>query len=104
VVGLPVGIVDELEFETVRRVLEPGETIVIYTDGISEAHNSQDQQYGMDRLRDVVRRTPSTPSVLGKAILDEVHQHAAGSPPHDDITLMVFGRDPIPPGSAPPIP
>lgn len=104
VVGLPVGIVDELEFETVRRVLEPGETIVIYTDGISEAHNSQDQQYGMERLRDVVRRTPSTPSVLGKAILDEVHQHAAGSPPHDDITLMVFGRDPIPPGSAPPIP
>jgi serine phosphatase RsbU (regulator of sigma subunit) len=96
VVGLPVGIVDELEFETVRRVLAPGETVVIYTDGISEAHNSVDSQYGLERLRGVVTHAPPIPDLLGKAIMDDVHRHAAGSPQHDDITLMVFGRGPAP--------
>ena len=95
-VGLPVGIGDELEFEPVRRVLAPGETVVIYTDGISEAHDAADHQYGMERLRRIVTQSPSSPDQLGQAILDDVHRHAAGSPQHDDITLMVFGRGPFP--------
>ncbi|MFN9371210.1 MAG: SpoIIE family protein phosphatase [Planctomycetaceae bacterium] len=95
VVGLPVGIFDELEFETVRRVLSPGESVVIYTDGISEANNSKEELYGLDRLRTVVTRSPPSPELLGNAIMDDVHRHAAGSPQHDDITLMVFGRGPL---------
>lgn len=96
VVGLPVGIVDQLEFETVRRVLAPGESVVIYTDGISEAHDSHEALYGLDRLRSVVTRSSPRPDLLGNAIMDDVHRHAAGSPQHDDITLMVFGRGPFP--------
>jgi sigma-B regulation protein RsbU (phosphoserine phosphatase) len=104
VVGLPVGIVDQLEFETVRRVLAPGESVVIYTDGISEAHDSQETLYGLERLRSVVTGSSPSPGTLGKAIMEDVRRHAAGSPQHDDITLMVFGRGPFPQHSPEPAP
>lgn len=96
VVGFPVGIVDQLEFETVHRVLSPGESVVIYTDGISEAHDFNEALYGLDRLRSVVSRSSPSPDLLGNAIMDDVRHHADGSPQHDDITLMVFGRGPLP--------
>jgi len=94
IIGLPVGITDELGCEVVHRTLAPGETVVIYTDGISEAHDPQEHLYGVDRLREFVSRSSAEPSRLGKAILDDVRRHAAGSPQNDDITLMVFGRSP----------
>jgi sigma-B regulation protein RsbU (phosphoserine phosphatase) len=96
VIGFPVGIVDDVGCEVVRRTLNPGETIVIYTDGVSEAHDPQEKLYGTDRLRELVSRSSAEPAQLGKAILDDVRKHAAGSPQNDDITLMVFGRSPSP--------
>jgi sigma-B regulation protein RsbU (phosphoserine phosphatase) len=92
IVGLPIGVVDGLSFDVARRKLEPGETIVIYTDGVSEAMNPASDLYGMDHLRDFITKGPSNPTELGTLILKDVKRHASGRYQNDDITLMTFGR------------
>ena len=73
-------------------VIEPGETIVLYTDGVSEAMNHKGDLYTPERLRALIAKEPQAPSSLGKLIRDDVRTHANGRPQNDDITLMVFGR------------
>jgi phosphoserine phosphatase RsbU/P len=91
-VGVPLGVVEGFPFESVQRDLAPGETVVIFTDGVSEAMNPQSELYGMDPLRQFICRETSRPAELGKRILEDVRRHAAGREQNDDITLMVFGR------------
>jgi phosphoserine phosphatase RsbU/P len=92
IVGLPLGVIPGMTLEVQKRRIEPGETIVIYTDGVSEAMNPAGDLYGLDRLRQMITGNAPKPSDLGKAILSDVRRHAAGRAQNDDITLMVFGR------------
>ncbi|MBD3675316.1 MAG: SpoIIE family protein phosphatase [Planctomycetaceae bacterium] len=91
-IGIPVGIMEDYEFGVVSYKIEPGETIVIYTDGVSEAMNEQQELYSIERLKEVVTKNSSDPEELGIAIREDVRQHANGHPQNDDITLMTFGR------------
>lgn len=91
-VGVPIGVVDGFEYQQVETKLEPGDSVVIYTDGVSEAMNPDSELYGLDRLRSFVSAANSAPGQLGPAIREDVKLHAAGRPQNDDITLMVFGR------------
>lgn len=92
-VGLPLGVAPGLTFDVVRRAISPGETVVIYTDGVSEAMNPANELYSVERLRELVAKGSSSPAQLGAAILADVRRHAAGRAQNDDITLMVFGRE-----------
>lgn len=91
-VGMPIGVVEGIPFEVGRRKLEPGETVVIYTDGVSEAMNPASDLYGTDHLRDFISKNTPNPTELGKLILKDVKRHANGRYQNDDITLMTFGR------------
>jgi phosphoserine phosphatase RsbU/P len=92
IVGLPLGVLENLEFESYGCTLAPGDTVVIYTDGVSEALDPASELYTIERLRQKVRQGPHNPAALGHEILADVKRHAAGRPQSDDITLMVFGR------------
>src|SRR5262249_8244507 len=48
--GMPVGVFLDQHYETGNEAIQPGEVIVLYTDGITEARNSQDEEFGLDRL------------------------------------------------------
>ncbi len=91
-IGLPLGVVSGMSYEVLKRTILPGETIVIYTDGVSEAMNPAGDLYGTERLRETVARNPPEPAKLGQAILADVKRHAGGRAQNDDITLMVYGR------------
>ena len=91
-VGMPIGVVEGIPFEVGRRTLGPGETVVIYTDGVSEAMNPASDLYGTDHLRDFITKNTPNPTELGKLILKDVKRHANGRYQNDDITLMTFGR------------
>ncbi|MEX0716345.1 MAG: SpoIIE family protein phosphatase [Planctomycetaceae bacterium] len=92
--GVPIGVIEGFPFETMKRTIAPGETLVLYTDGVSEAMNPASELYSMERLRDLISRGPESPAELGKAILADVRRHAAGREQNDDITIMTFGRKP----------
>jgi len=94
-VGLPLGVAEGVSFAVLKRTLAEGETVVIYTDGVSEAMNPASELYGLERLRGMISKTSPRPAELGKVILADVKKHAAGRAQNDDITLMVFGRTTI---------
>jgi phosphoserine phosphatase RsbU/P len=91
-IGVPIGVIEGFPFEKLERKLAPGETVVIYTDGVSEAMNAQQELYGIERLQEFVKSHTAKPSELGPQIREDVRKHAAGHPQNDDITLMAFGR------------
>ncbi len=92
VIGLPLGVVDGVPFDVTRMTLNPGDTVVIYTDGVSEAMNPQGDLYGLERLREIVSKGAPNAAELGKIIREDVRRHANGREQNDDITLMTFGR------------
>jgi serine phosphatase RsbU (regulator of sigma subunit) len=91
IVGLPLGIIDR-PYEVQTMTLEPGDTWLLVTDGVTEARNPAGDFYGLDRLQDVVKAAPPEPEKLGQAVLNDVKQFAEGRPPADDLTIVCFRR------------
>lgn len=93
-IGLPIGVLEDYPFEVITRRLDPGEIVVIYTDGVSEAMNPDGDLYTEERVRKFVKQCPAAADVLGKELLADVRRHANGREQNDDITIMTFGRNP----------
>jgi serine phosphatase RsbU (regulator of sigma subunit) len=92
-VGVPLGVMEDYPFQAISRTIEPGETCVLYTDGVSEAMNSKSELYGIERLKELIHTSAAGKAEeLGKTILADVRKHADGRAQNDDITIMVFGR------------
>ncbi len=76
---------------TQEKILEKGDRLILYTDGILEAHDSNQQLFGKQRLKEVILRKPETTSQqLIDRIVEEVGLFSQGVPQHDDMTLVVF--------------
>jgi len=91
-VGLPLGVFDR-SYEETRLKLEPGDTLVLYTDGITEARNPSGDFYGLERLLHVVQEAPNQARSLGEAILSDLRSFVAGRSQSDDLTLVCLTRE-----------
>lgn len=93
--GIVLGVVEDpvLEDEVVN--LEIGDTLVLYTDGVTEAVNASQEEFGEQRLCQIVcgLRTEDLGAVR-RAVLASLHEFSQGLPPFDDITLVLLRRDP----------
>lgn len=92
-IGVPIGIMDDYPYETVTRKLEPGETVVLITDGVDEAMNPNGDLYTKNRVVEFVVKSTSNAEELGKDLLADVRKHADGRDQNDDITIMTFSRN-----------
>ena len=92
--GLPLGVDADFEYEAYSRPIEPGDFLVLFTDGFSEAMNSESELYGLERLRDLLCKDGTPVVDLGKTILDDVKRFVGGRPQSDDMCLACFGRLP----------
>jgi len=87
----PLGILEDVEYQETRLHLAPGDSVVLYTDGIVEAMNEQEEMYGFDRLLEVVQGAREiTADALLKKILYKVNEFAGGAAQHDDLTIIVI--------------
>ena len=88
--GMAIGAVPDAAYDAGTATLGPGDVLVLYTDGITEAENESQEFFGEDRLREAIAeaRTRSAASIVD-AILGSVQAFAGGAPQSDDITLMV---------------
>ena len=76
-----------------RATLEPGDRLLLYTDGVTEAFNSADEAYGVDRLLAEVRaQGEGAATALVERICRSVTSFAGSAPQSDDITLTVLTR------------
>jgi sigma-B regulation protein RsbU (phosphoserine phosphatase) len=83
-------LVDDSEYEETQLKLEPGDKVVLYTDGIVEAMNEQEEIFGFDRLVEVIQAAKAmSAEALLKDILDKVSEFAGGAAQHDDLTVIV---------------
>ena len=91
--GLPLAVVEGVVYEQVVTPLGPGDCVVVFTDGVSEAMNPDSDLYTIERLRELVAGAPGTATAMGKTIIDDVRRHAAGRQQNDDITLVCLSRN-----------
>jgi serine phosphatase RsbU (regulator of sigma subunit)/pSer/pThr/pTyr-binding forkhead associated (FHA) protein len=90
--GLPLGIIEEQRYLAVKTSINPGDLVLLYTDGLSEAMDGHGRIFGADRLRRAFTAAPADVTGAGESILEAVRRHAAGCPQSDDITVVCFGR------------
>jgi len=91
--GFPIGLVEEIgEFVTQAEVLlNPGDVVVLYTDGIPEAFDINKKQYGLERLWEVVvENRQCSAQEIREAVIDDVRRYIGVQRVFDDITLVVM--------------
>jgi serine phosphatase RsbU (regulator of sigma subunit) len=88
--NFPVGMFAEAEYQSARVTLDPGDYLVIYTDGVSEAANPQNELFEEARLRKIMETyTGDTVEGLSDAIKEGMRAYTQGAPQSDDITILV---------------
>lgn len=91
--GIALGVAPEFSFSEHTIVLAPGESAVLYTDGVTEAIDGADEEFGMVRLGNVFTEAPGMDARNGnQAVFDAVRTFTGETPQFDDITCLVLHR------------
>jgi sigma-B regulation protein RsbU (phosphoserine phosphatase) len=94
--GPVVGLLVEASYQQCVLTMEPGDVLIGYTDGISEAMNSKDEEWGEDRM---IAKAASCLHLSAQQILDclldAADKFASGAPQHDDMTLVLMKIGPM---------
>ncbi|HZP65864.1 MAG TPA: PP2C family protein-serine/threonine phosphatase [Rudaea sp.] len=87
---IPLGVLRDHEYSNNEHELAPGDTLVLYTDGVLEARDRRDRMFGLDRLRGLVADGPQAPEALRDELVAAVHAHQESPIGTDDQTLLVL--------------
>ncbi|HVT03105.1 MAG TPA: SpoIIE family protein phosphatase [Thermoanaerobaculia bacterium] len=92
--GLPIGLMPGVRYTTQTRSLPPGSLIALYSDGITEAENTSDEEFGYERLQDVLVANASAPvEVIRDELLKAVEAFVGDAPQGDDQTVVMTRVD-----------
>ncbi len=91
--GPPLGLMSEARFTSGTLDLSPGDFVVCFSDGATEGRNASDEEFGEDRLLDIVQNgLAATPEEIVRHATTAVERHCTASPRQDDVTLVVLKR------------
>jgi sigma-B regulation protein RsbU (phosphoserine phosphatase) len=93
VAGMPLGLLPEAEYDEVRLTLVPGDVVVFASDGIHESMNKEQEEYGIDRLKELLSTVSSADPgyKVAQRIVKATDEHTGpGRQPHDDRTLLIL--------------
>lgn len=89
--GLPIGIEREAKYGQKHFTVDPGDLLVLYTDGMVEAMNEKGQQYGLQSLKDAIRRSPEAgPQQLVDSVMADLQAFVGNARRHDDQTMLAM--------------
>ncbi|MBP9143868.1 MAG: SpoIIE family protein phosphatase [Thermoanaerobaculia bacterium] len=95
--GPPIGLLAQASFTEQERYLAPGDLLVLYTDGIVEACDPDDEEFGLERLEAFVAARRATPlEEISEGLDQALEEFVRGVPYADDRTLVILRRDAIP--------
>lgn len=90
--GLPLGVIEGFDYTSNQIQLDPGDSLLVFTDGVTDAMNVNGDQFQIKGIQQAILGSPAPPPILGDRLVKAVKQHSAGRSQHDDITLICFGR------------
>ncbi|HUO24085.1 MAG TPA: PP2C family protein-serine/threonine phosphatase [Candidatus Aquilonibacter sp.] len=89
--GLPLGIVQDASYQSANVAIAPGDWLIIFTDGLVEAENARQEQYGEARLLNVLNMwAGATPAEMLNHLMADVDLFVGNTPQHDDVTCMLL--------------
>jgi len=89
--GIALGAAENSRYTEGEVTISPGDILLLYTDGVTEAVNSSGGMFGETRLRELVREARDLPpSAILDRLLEGIQAFTLGEPPADDITLVVL--------------
>ena len=91
--GMPLGLMEGMSYEENETILTVGESVLFYTDGLTEAHNSQGEMFGTPRLRNLLGERFESGRALSATLMEELGRFTGeGWEQEDDITLVTLRR------------
>jgi phosphoserine phosphatase RsbU/P len=94
--GLPLGIQPEAKYESASVTLAPGDWLIIFTDGLVEAENARQEEYGETRLLAAIDAgAATTPADMLKRFMAELDLFVGSTPQHDDVTCLLIKAEPL---------
>jgi phosphoserine phosphatase RsbU/P len=92
--GMLLSIFEHIDYEEEEILFDKGSTLVVFTDGITEAMNKKQEEYGDKRLEELIEMNSTLNSQkLAMEILNDIKKQSAGVPQFDDITMMIIKRN-----------
>lgn len=91
--GLPLGVVADTVYAPTTLSLEPGDLLVLHSDGLNDAWDSQRKRFGPEQVVRTLSQGPASATLAGEALLEAVMRHADGVAPFDDLTMVCLGRE-----------
>lgn len=92
--GMPIGIMEDVDYKQAKVKFNPGDMVFIYSDGITEMRNLNKDEYGLDRLHGfILDNNHLNANDFVEKIVDDVEQFRGDAPPHDDMTILVLKRE-----------
>ncbi|MCH8208190.1 MAG: SpoIIE family protein phosphatase [Nitrospinae bacterium] len=88
--GIPLGIFPDTQYLQEELILNDGDLVFLYTDGVVEPSNPDGEHFGIGRVSDLVSGNRCEPGELIDRLEEKIRIFTAGAPPHDDITLLAF--------------
>ena len=89
--GMPLGLFDDPDIDEQSVTMGVGDTLLLYTDGVTDAENEHGEQFGMQRLQDALVKIHRAPDAsLSQLLLTEIQEFCGDAPQYDDITLFTL--------------
>ncbi|ANM29851.1 hypothetical protein ABI59_10075 [Acidobacteria bacterium Mor1] len=92
--GLPIGMFPDSEYDVRKLQLAPGDTLLLYTDGVLESTNKEGRAFGLERLRDVLASSGATPADVSGSLFREISRHQNMDELEDDLTFVCLRMEP----------
>ena len=93
IAGPPLGIMSDVEFDAMEVILQPGECLTMYTDGIFEAPNKTGEQFSINRVRKIIEKAKGQVKPAGEELIQSVLEHIVDCEQEDDMCIVIVGRD-----------
>ncbi len=91
--GVPIGIMEDVDYKQARVKLDVGDIVILYTDGVTEMRNSDKEEYGIDRVKKFLLDHNSLDAKeFVDLLVEDVDKFRGEVPPHDDETILVLKR------------
>jgi serine phosphatase RsbU (regulator of sigma subunit)/pSer/pThr/pTyr-binding forkhead associated (FHA) protein len=90
--GFPLGVVEGYVYDPCPVAIMPGDCVLTFSDGVTDARNKQDKDFQMQGVYNALREGPYTPEAIVTKVVKAVEQHSLGCKQHDDISVVCFGR------------